>query len=149
MAQTAQTAMEPTLAPSHCAVLAHLSAGLVPVLVQHQAHDPLDAVVEGSRVGLVAGRAANAGWWWSLSHILNDALPGEVERVEDFGVQYPPAIIDPARQVGRDLLGTQIVATHLARDGHRPKGEADEDAGNDGCDEIVGEPCAGIAKRLE
>jgi hypothetical protein len=83
VAQTAQPAMKPALAPGHCSILPHLAAGLVAVLVKRLAHDPASAVIEGSRVGLVARSAADSRWRWGLGDILNDALAREIDGVED------------------------------------------------------------------
>ncbi len=84
-----------------------------------------------------------------MGDILDDALAREIDGVEDFAGQRPATITDPASQVGVDLLGTKIVAAHFTGYRGRPQRKADKDAGNDGREEIAGEPRPSVAKRLK
>ncbi len=149
MAPTPQNAMNPTLAPSHCAVLPHLATGLVTVLVKSLTHDPPYAIRESPGVSLVTGHATHSGRRRSLGHVLDNSHAAEINCVEDFGIQQPPAIVDPTSEVGVDLLGAKIVATHLISYRDPPKCQANEYAGGDRCNEMAGDPRPDVAERLK
>lgn len=108
--------MKLPLGPSHCAVLADLAAGLVPILVKCFAHEAADAPIEGPRIRLIAWDPLHSWWRGHLRYILDDALSGEIKGVENFAVQRPASIIDPASQISTDLLSAQVMAADFTGD---------------------------------